>query len=289
MEKKFIIIGIILLCYTPSLVAQDHADFLILGNPQAYTILNKYEQSLTASERELFRPFSPLQIVNKGHTLGDGITSALKFRFCKDIYFILKDDDGNLIGDKKNLYRQVFRKCKIIEDTVRIKRDRAILLSQKYPSTGKRIYLRQSNLTIRLFKYQNYYCVKYVGQKTVYGWCSLSDKSAWRREIKVKKVDKNLKSELQNLIIARINVANKMYKRYFERFDAITGKQKSIPQWRCAYNDDIIHCTLTNPYKDLDQLEESTQYLIRDLENIVIGKPFDVHYQKGEITIKLKE
>lgn len=285
----YITLPITLFLLTPDILAQESADFLILGNPQVYTILNKYEQSLTASEKELFRPFSPLQIVNKDYTLGDGITSALKFRFCQDVYFILKDDDGNLIGDKKNPYRQVFRKCKIIEDTVRIKKDRAILLSQKYPSTGRRIYLRQGNLTIRLFKYQNYYCVKYVGQKTVYGWCSLSDKSAWRREIQVKKVDKTLKSELQNRIIARINTANNTYKQYFECFNSITNKQKSIPQWRCAYNDDILRCTLTNPYKDSDQLEESAQYLIRDLENIVIGKPFDVHYQKGEITIKLEE
>lgn len=289
MKKKFIIIFILLLYYTPSLVAQEYANFLILGNPQVYSILNKYEQSLTASEKELFYPFSPLQVVNKDYTLGDGITSALKFRFCQNIYFILKDDDGNLIGDKKNPYRQVFRKCKIIEDTVRIKKNRAILLSQKYPANGRRIYLKRDDRVVRLFRYKDYLCVKYLGQEIKYGWCSLSDKSAWRREIKVKKVDKNLKSELQNRIIARINVANKVYKRYFERFDAITGKQKSIPQWRCVYNDDIISCTLTNPYKDSDQLDESTQYLFRDLENIVIGKPFDVHYQNGEITIKLKE
>ena len=289
MKKKLIIIFILLFSFIPSLVAQEYANFLILENPQVYSILNKYEQSLTSSEKELFRPFSPLQIVSKDHTLGDGVTSALKFRFYQDTYFLLKDDDDNLVGDNKNPYSQVFGKCRIIEDTIRVIRNKAILLSQKYPANGVRIYLKRDDRIVRLFKYKDYYCVKCLGQKIKYGWCSFSDKRAWRDEIQVKRIDKNLKSELQERIITRIDAANKIYKHYFDSFNSITSKQKSIPQWRCAYNDDILRCTLTNPYKDSGLLEESTQYIIRDLENIVIGKPFEVHYQKGEITIQLKD
>ncbi len=284
-----IILLITLLLLTPDILAQESADFIISGKPQVYTILNKYEQSLNDAERELFRPFSPLQIINAEYTLGDGITSAQKVRFSGDVYFFLKDDDGKLVGGKKDPYRHTFRKCRIIEDTIRVVKDRAILLSQKYPSDGKRVYMGKGTLVIRLFKYQNYYCVKYIAKKVMYGWCSLSDKSAWKREIRVKKVDTTLKSELAERIIERINSANEKYEQYFERFNKITGKQKSIPRWRYSYDDELIRCTLTNPYKDSDQLEESTQYLVHDIENLLIGKPFNVRYRNGEILVQLRD
>ena len=288
MRDKYFITASFLLFITLSILGQEQADFIISGKPQVYTILNKYEQSLTDSERELFRPFSPLQIINEEYTLGDGITSALKVRFSGDVYFLIKDDDGKLVGGKKDSYRHTFRKCRIFEDTIRIVKDRSVLLSQKYPSDGKRVYMAKGALVVRLFKHQNYYCVKYIGKKIMYGWCPLSDKGAWRPVIHVKKVDTTLKSELVERIIERIKSANETYEEYFERFNDITGKKKSIPQWRYSYSDELIRCTLTNPYKDSDQLEESTQYLVQDIENLLLGKPFDVHYRNGEILIQLR-
>lgn len=291
-SKKIVVAILILLTLlfvTPNILAQEKATFIISGKPQVYTILNKYEQSLTDSERELFRPFSPLQLINEEYTLGDEITSALKARFNGDIYFLLKDDNGKLVGGKKDPYRHTFRNCRIIEDTIRIVKDRSVLLSQKYPAKGNRVYMARNALVVRLFKHQKYYCVKYIGRKIMYGWCALSDKSAWRPVIHAKKVDTALKSELVERIIERIKSANEMYDQYFQRFNEITGEKKSVPKWRYTYSDESIHCTLTNPYKDSDQLEESNQYLVQDIENLLLGKPFNVHYRNGEILIQLRD
>ena len=123
----------------------------------------------------------------------------------------------------------------------------------------------------------------------MYGWCSLSDKSAWQPVIRVKKVDTTLKSDLAERIIERIKRANETYEQYFERFNIITGKRKSIPQWRYSYSEELIRCTLTDPYKESNLLEESTQYLVQDIENLLLGKPFIVHYRDGEILIQLRD
>ena len=49
---------------------------------------------------------------------------------------------------------------------------------------------------------------------------------------------------------------------------------------------DSIRCTLKGDNGYAELLEESTGYLVRDIGNMVIGKPVTVSYRNGEIIIK---
>lgn len=290
MKNKEIFVIVLLISIAFTGYPQSPVDVLIVGNPRAYSILNRYEEPLTSVQLNNFLPYSPLEIVKEEATLGDGITSALKCIFNNEVFYLLRDDEGKLIGDNKNPYKQRFTKVQRVQDTVLVVQSKALLSAQQYPAAGARSYLSRDAQCLRLYKYNGYYYVKSTGADTHFGWCQFPQDGSWKKVVcSIPKEDKIISTALQGRILARIDAANKAYEQFFMYFTTVTGQQKSIPQWRCTAGDDRISCTLTGPYAKTDQLEESTRYLLQDLENMIIGKPFEMEYQQRQITIMVRE
>ena len=286
MALRYTIIFLLFVC-TASF-SQPTADFLILSQPRDYTILNQYQQPLTDAEKKLFVPNAPLQIVKENEILGDQLTHALRFAFDGKTWFIEKDEAGNFTGDKGKQFRQVLKKCAIIGDTVQILADRAVSFSEKYPPGLESGWLKKGELVMRLFSCGGSCCVKLPGAKNEYGWSRFGAKTGWKRLEQGAEKPQGLTGMLTERIIDRFKAANKTYADYFSHFDRLTGQEKTVPVWRCEAKGNEVHCSLNAPYAATSQLDESTQYLVRDLENMLIGKQCDVRYEKGEIFIKPK-
>ncbi len=287
--KKNIYLFFTFLISTSSIQAQQYSDFLIIEKPEAFTIFNQYAQPITNMEKKLFITFSPFQIVNEDEILGDQITTATRFSFHQKTYFLLKDDNGNYIGDNSNIYRKIFKNCKITGDTIQILKDKSVLFSEKYVSKRGSIYLESGDILIRLFKYRDSYYLIRTGKKSQYGWSTLSHTNSWKHVKESVKRDLFILSDsLRNRIISRLQSANEIYIKYFDYFNNMTGQNKTIPRWNWKIEGNTVSCYLKGAYNCAKQLSESTEYLIQDLENILLGKPFDIFYQKGQINIKPK-
>ncbi len=266
--------------------AEERADFIILGDPGVYTILNKFEQPLSAAEKELFRSGAPLQILSHDATLGDQITSAAKCRYEFSLYYLLLDEHGNYLGGKKDAKRQLFMGCLAVDDTVEITQNKAVALYHGYPSQGKTVFLDKGSVIIRLFKYKDSYYVRQVGRTEQYGWLSSASSRATRRQVTTaQREETGFQPELVKRIEDRFAAVNKVYTQYFTYFNEKTKKQKSVPQWQCHSEKNVIQCVLSGPYKNAKQLEESTDYLVQDLESMLFGKHCSVIYANGEIRI----
>jgi hypothetical protein len=286
--KKYYSTCLILLLIA-SIHAQKKADFIIIGYPRAYRILNKYQQPLTDKENARLLPFSPFQIVTKRDTLGDGLTSAVKVRYRNETYYLQKDEDGNYITNQRSGYIKEFRGCRLLEDSIKAVRKKAVFLYEKYPTKGRRQYIAKGKLVIRLFKYQNYYYMLYKDVKESFGWCSSGSKSLWKSFASLSKEDYTLSRSMQDRIKAKMRSINGVYEQYFKSFNDITGEQRSVPQWECQGDSKVITCTLSGSYRNSTQLEESSRYVVQDLENMLLGKPFEVAYTSGKIVIQLKK
>jgi hypothetical protein len=287
----FTVIPIILLLLVPvSIQAQKRADILVLADPLNFSILNRYEQPASEREKESFLPYAPLQIKEKETVLGDEITPALTFLFNGSSWYLLKDDEGGFIVHQKGGedYR-ILKNCRIIDDTIRITRSRAVKFAAGYPGQEAGRSLDKDEILCRLFKYKNRYCLKQTAGKGQFGWSTLSNRSAWQRlKRSVQKEEKTLNSAVIDRLSGRMQAANSIYKKYFSAFNNITGAGKTAPKWKYRTLENGIRFTLSGPESSVKQLEESTRYLVRDLENVLIGKPFSVNYTEGEITIVYK-
>jgi hypothetical protein len=266
--------------------SQNTADFLILSSPRDYTILNQYQQRLTKEDEKLFVPLVPLKIENDEEVLGDQITKALRVGFGGRTWFIQKDESGNLLGDRGKQFRQIFKKCAIINDTVLILADRTISFSKKNPPSGENDYLKKGEYVARLFSYGGQCYIRRSAAKVQYGWGRFGAGSGWKRVEQVVEKQEGMTDALVEKITERFKNANKTYAEYFAYFDSLTGQEKTVPVWRCEAKGNEVHCELNAPYKNTGQLDESTRYLVRDVENMLIGKKYDVVNEKGDVIVR---
>jgi hypothetical protein len=266
---------------------QSKGDYLILSSPLEYTIFNEYKESLSAAENGAFLPFSPLLVIDRELTLGDQITKALQFEFQRKTYYLLKGDKGGYVGEKSRNGRHIYKGCQQLDDTVEVI-GRGITVSC---GSGDRVALEKGTRLNRIFKSGDRFYVLTLGSGRCYGWSSLEPRSAWRRNAAALHAESTTEDTImpQNLkerIREKITAANDAYKVYFTHFNSLTKEEKSAPAWRYECSGSRIRCELTGPAATGDQLAESTQSLVQELENVLLGSPFAVHYANRELIIE---
>lgn len=269
------------------------ADFLILEKPQKCTILDQYQQPVPEAGRGAFVPGTPLQIISADDLLGDQVTHALQGAFDGKTWYLQKDDAGNLSAgaDAKEKPR-VFKGCEIGLDTVEIVRDNSVAFSEFTPGSG-RVYLKKQETVVRIFRNRDQWYIRRQSGHTVrYGWSAFSSSGGtWRRVVAASApADTGISDYLQNRIIERFRTANDTYRQYFGHFNTVTGNEKTLPVWKWEpAQAKSIHFFLNAPYRTGSQLDESTRYLVRDIENMLIGKQYDVVCEKGDIVVRPRE
>jgi hypothetical protein len=124
-----------------------------------------------------------------------------------------------------------------------------------------------------------------------YGWSRFPVSGPWRHVVAISAADTGISDYLQNKIIDRFRSANETYRQYFEHFNSVSGKEKTVPVWRWSVHprEKAVFFLLSPAYGTKDLLGESTRYLERDLENMLIGKRYDVICEKGGIIVKPKD
>jgi hypothetical protein len=271
--------------------SQKTADFLILADPQKYTILDQYQQPVSESGRAAMAAGTPLQIISSDDMLGDQITHALSGSFDGKTWYLQKDDAGNLAGVETKESRRIYKGCEIGSDTVEIIKDKALAFSEIAPGAGTGThFLNKQEKVVRIFRNKDqWYLRRRSGRNAQFGWTSFSNPGAWRRVTVVAAVDTGISDYLQGRIVERFRTANDTYRQYFEHFNKVTGKDKTVPVWRWDMGQgNAIHFFLNAPYRTGSGLEESTRYLVRDLENMLIGRLYDVVCDKGDVIVKPK-
>ncbi len=266
--------------------SKQAVDVMIVDKPHTFKILNKYEQPLTPDEEQRLTSYSPFEIVEQQALLGDQITPAMKVRLEGETFYLQKKSDGALIGDNRPGYRQIFKNCRVIDDTMHVVRDNAVLLAEQYPSSGKRTYAQQGQLVQRLFVYRNRYYVKTLGPKPVFGWTSPAA-NAWKPlESRMQPKSDTIPADVQQQIAQRLESANRTYQQFFAHFNKLTGKQKSVPTWKKVEQSKHLVYRLNASRTTLDNLQQSTAQLLEELELALLGKNVSVNYENGRIAFK---
>jgi hypothetical protein len=256
------------------------SDFLIITNPDKLSILNHYEQPLSTSEKKDLLPYMPFMIVNQKEVLGDQITEAVRCKNLGNTYFLIKKDDGGFVSTA-NVTFQKLNGCTVLNDTAEVVK--SFVLSQKFPVKGIETPISKGESVIRIFQNGTNIYVLTLG-KNQYGWCTTPGVLQ-----KTKKTEKAAKpadiSDISLNIQRKIDNTNELYKAYFGYFNQLTNQQKSIPYWEMAKEADGIHCTLKGSQSTIQQMQSSTNYIVQDIEQLLLGKPFSVTRSGNQIII----
>jgi hypothetical protein len=287
MLKFFIPVGLIILSAATAPYPQSTADFILLKSPERFTIYNAYEQPLIGAERGSLAAFAPVQVVRLDDMLGDGITPAAKCRFHGSTLYLLTDGRRGFIGDEKKLYHQMLKGCILFDDTVET--ITAIRLSERHSGQGASWNAARGTVLYRQFQYGEQQCLIAAGAQARYGWCAATSRGSLRRVTRTAAPAPDIPSsvEIQAILAVRIASANTAYRTFFDHFNQATGHLRSAPAWRPAAA--AMSWRLNAPYTATRELDESTRYLVRELENLLIGKPFRVLFRDGEISVTPRE
>lgn len=278
-KKSFLLFFTILLSL---IFISNAAQYYIIEDPSSLIIYNSYEARVNNMNK--FLSYSPFEIINKNEMLGDGISEVLKVKYLGETYFILKDDDGNIEGGR-NAGSIKMLNVTYCDDTLAFTAGTTIK-SGHFPGK-KNVTSFFNKSAIALFKYQNYFYL--INQKeSAIGW----SKTVYWKKVKTKnvKVKKQIISKDQiDKLTFKIKEVNALYKRAFNYYNNKLNESKSAPYWKITKDGNSISFKLWGSKASVVQLEESSQYIVQEFLNILLGEPFDVKYSNGEIIVSPEE
>lgn len=255
------------------LYAQNRADFFVVDKPDAFFLLNQYQQNVTVNDGSILQPYVPMRILENQTTLSDGFTGALHVMAGGKEFYLLRDEEGELEFTSEPGFRRVFNNGYILQDSIRILRDGAVSLT--HISTGDAITPMREGETVKgIFRQGNDVYVHVSRANPQYGWLSLPRSARgteWdyleqgtRREIRITEKDREAVKRL-------IEQVNELYRKYFRLLEEQSGNAVDIPAWQTESHDEEIVLTLLH-YGQAEALQESTQLFINDLRSELIGR-----------------
>lgn len=256
--------------------------FYIVEKPSSLIVYDKYESRINNTSK--FLPFSPFQVIDKEWELGDGISTAIKVKYLGNVYFILKDDDGNIEGKSRAGKFSVLNVISL-NDTLKAK-GQSQVKSGPYPG-NKNISSTFGSVAEALFKYKGYYYLKNRKEKSL-GWSKVSN---WTKieTVKKERVDYKLNTDYVEKITARIESINGLYKKLTSYYNDNLNESKSAPYWKITKDEYVINLKLRGSLAFVRQMENSSQYIVQDILNILLGEPYSVVYRDGSIIISPEE
>jgi hypothetical protein len=260
------------------------ADFIIVESPQSVTLYNQFEQPLSKQEIAEFLPYSPLRVIRTDGRLGDQITRAMQCSIGQKTYYLLLDDQGVILGDKNRIH--VLKGCTLLDDTVSVSRPEAVTFSHFAVNAESAEKLSKGTELIVLFRWKNSFYALQTGLLPRFGWIPVSGREAWKRVSQSVALDTAMTDQTLDQLAQRIEWANKQYAIFFGKFSQSTGNLKTAPQWQRAAG--RLTWRLSPPYGNTGELDASTKLLVEDLRDMLIGKPFSVNFNKGELSIAAK-
>lgn len=274
----YLIIIFILLCALSS-----NADlYYIIEKPSSLIIYNQYESRV--QDESTFLPFAPFKIINKNDLLGDGISEVMKIDYLGKIFYLLKNDNGKLEG---------------INSVGVVKKINAKSLDLKLSSSGNKTvksggYPGRKTITSKfgknataILKYNNYYYL-IDSNKSLLGWSKANYWSVVKNKSK-SNIQKKISADYVEKLTDKITTVNNLYKKTFDHFNKSLNDSKGAPYWKMERDGDNLIFKLRGSKAVVHNLEESTQYIVQDFMNILLGEPFNVMYNAGQITIVQEE
>ncbi len=255
------------------------ADFYIFSSITKVTLLDNYEQPMDESDKKALGSGFPLEIINSKITLGDQITDAIKCKNNDRFYYLIRDESGSFTGSTITSFQKQTAMASLW-DTVE-------LTSNATLSGTSSLSLSKGTTVIRVFQKSGSTYV-FAPDHNVYGFVQ-GTSSFRKRAVAVSQPVKVNTANIVESIRRRLDAANEHYTSTFNFFNAHTGLQKSVPSWYIESDGNRVVCTLKGSKQTIVQMEQSTSYIVKDIEKFLLSKPYTVRYENFQIIITTKD
>lgn len=275
-SKQYILLFLVALALVNNTRA---ADYYIFPSIAKVTLLDSYEQPMSESDKKALGSGFPLEIINSRITLGDQITDAIKCKNFDRFFYLIRDEGGSFNGSSSITFQKQTA-ASSLWDTVELTSTTAL-------SGASPLSLGKGTTVVRVFQKSGSTYV-FAPDRNMYGYIQ-STTVFRKRAVTVSQPVKINTSDITESIKRRLDAANEHYTSTFSFFNTHTGQQKSVPSWYIESDGKRIICTLKGSRQTIGQMEQSTSYIVKDIEHFLLGKPYSVRYENFQITISIKD
>lgn len=277
MMKQLLLVFMLLFFTQRSVLAQSDA-YIITAHPQKITLLDKYQQHISASDKALLPKFLPWLVVEKDVLLSDQVSRAHHVQYLGHAYYLL--------AEKENMVW--VHNAQSTADTLTVIQNRAVLFRQIQfnikNSQYKKSYLKNGIRFRTLFKKNNAYYVQILSPERKFGWVRFSGafavkKNAINRAEGAYKIPTALKQDIVKLIKRK----NDILKRLFKKLNKDYNQQIKSPFWQVEENEAGL-VILLNSVKD-GRFKRSSTSLAEEIESLLVGTPLRTHVNKSRIEV----
>lgn len=264
------------------LSAQQIGDFIIVENPQALVILNKFKQPINNTEKFIFTKNKPLFITNIEGLLNDGVRAFTEIEVNNNKYYLLKEIKGKYYGEQNAGFIQKYFNKRFYYDTLKILSTNGNTLFDV--DKKSKMSLNIGDLLVRVFEDNNLVYVKLPNNN--YGWLRLGKKNVDYSIIKTDKIRiVKISKQITDDITKKFEYVNKLNEKIYTTLNKLKNKKNIPPKWKVTVTDSRIIATLN---KDFEKFGNSNKQLVNKLETIVIGTGLKVILNKNNIEIVAK-
>lgn len=285
MRQTFSRIALIyILLFGTAVLSADRRDFMIIGSPEKAELYNQYELPLSNAESRALVSGVVFEIKNANQLMGDQIRRGMYLSHFNTAYYLILDDNGKTVGLPPSAHAKTFRNGSPLYDTVMVSIS-AIKVYERYPSQGKTAILKRGTRVIRIFRYRKATYLYRISSPGEYGWTHVSS-SSFKRDISTAREKDSDFTFLHERIIRRLSQINSRYDSLFTFFNKVSGQSKATPKWTWSQKGSRHEYALSGADQTVNQLAQSTRYIVGEIEKILLGKPFSVTFSNRIIAVE---
>ncbi len=253
-------------------------DVLLVEHPGRLTVLNHYEQTASAEDRNILQPFAPIVVVNEHATLSDGFTSCVEVQCGGVPFYLLNDSRGGLPQDAGV---RIVRGASWIGDTMRVSGASALPVEN---ASGSRTRIAPGALVERFFEERGRIYVHPLATIDLYGWMERGQQGLLGRLKDAVRPAGGADTSIEAIVRAKLDETNAVLRQLYQLFNGQTGRRLTVPQWTISIRPGLLRCAL---HDSRVSYEQSTRYLDNDMENALLGTGARLVESPGSIAVYL--
>ncbi len=260
-------------------------DVLIVEKPDHLVVYDAFQQSLTSLHETPLQPFAPIRILILRDVLNDGITTCSKVDVDGEIFYLLRDERGQLAGSKNLGILRVFQHVRSIDDTIEVIGSRQIAIQD--PFGQMRRFLSAGEHCVRFFEFAGGIYAKRLRSQAEYGWLRLplAGKGRSWRVVSPELARVDLSPMIRDRVIEKIKDVNLAYSEVYSLLGKESIKKFPVPQWQIESTNTSMTCVL-RPAAAASFYRQSIQILSATLQTYLLGTGYEALVQRNAIEIK---
>ncbi|MBE2279647.1 MAG: hypothetical protein IAE91_04585 [Ignavibacteriaceae bacterium] len=257
-------------------------DFLVVENPSALTIFNKFEQTITESRKKAFPSFTPFLILNNNEKLSDGFTGVVRTNFRGEEYLVLLDIKGLSSGNKSENGVYLFENTSLLNDSVQMLKDK--IVERIFPE-NKKIEFKKGQIFSRIFSdKKGTMILDPYGKYGFYKLENLKEKSDFNKLLVDKIADNGLDEVIISEIKSTVNSFNSTLKNINEYISDKRGITKEVPRFNINEEPNLLRITL-EPIASAKLFSRTQNSLLSEIRLLLIGRKITLNERGNTIII----